>query len=173
MTNPIQSANAPQGTANQVVFTPDCILDLVRKIWPEGEIYDPFPAPLSPAALRLTPRWRLDGFTEPWPNQSYANPPFKFLKKAMQAAVRFSHFEAQIHGPKEALLLGPAQTHRDWFWGYGGDVKGWLKPLAFHGYSNTFPRPLVLHWYGFPEQKRVTEVVRIIRDSGLFTRVTE
>lgn len=152
--NPIQSAYAPAGKPRQAVYTPKCIRDLLLEIWPEGLACDPFPgvgAPVSEMADSVLE----DGFTEAWPHRSYANPPFWDLKKAMQHAAKQTG---------ERILLGPAMTSREWFWSCGGQVKGWLKPIAFENETSTFPKPLVLHWYGPVERKY--EVARIMRNFG-------
>lgn len=154
--NPIQSACAPQGAANQSVYTPQSLMDLINEIWPEGLECDAFPglgAPVSAMARTCL----VDGFgKDPWPARTYANPPFNRLKLAMAKARECS----------QCLLLGPAQTHRAWFWEHGGDLKAWLRPVAFHGYTSAFPRPLVLHYYS--EGNTVLDM--FVRDAMLHSK---
>lgn len=159
--DPMKSAYAPPAVPNQAVYTPPCVIELIDEIWPDGIACDPFPgltAPVSGLAKRLLD----DGFAEPWPDCSYANPPFRHLKEAM-------HIARKCAG--EVLLLGPAQTHREWFWTQGGDVKFWLRPIAFVGHKSTFPKPLVLHFYA-PNKAAHAQVVQIGKRSGLVRHVS-
>lgn len=155
MSNPIQSACAPQGKANQCIYTPQSIIDLILEIWPDGLECDAFPGVGAPVS-ELAKTCLVDGYKQDWPRKTYANPPYNKLKLAM--------VKARSCG--QALLLGPAQTHRTWFWEYGGDLKAWLRPVAFHGFESAFPRPLVLHYYS--DENSVLDM--FVRDAMLHSK---
>ncbi len=143
LSNPIKSAAAPNKRPSQVVLTPQPILDVCLALWGSIE-FDPYPAPGSPASTlaNVVTAPGSDGHTLPWPDKTYANPPFAELRIAMAHAKDLWHSQCQI------LLLGPARTHRAWFWLCRGEFTAWLKPMAFHGHKSTFPFPLCLHYYG-------------------------
>jgi hypothetical protein len=161
LSNPLQTAYAPRGDAEQRIYTPVPIIELCLAVWPEGIGCDPFPGDLAPvtslAAARL-----LDGFAEPWPDRSYANPPFNRLKEAMAVAALAGHggrvARPSFDEPQETILLGPAQTHRTWFWPHSGMVVAWLKPLKFVGFTSTYPKPLCLHYWGSRRERFVEAV---------------
>lgn len=163
--NPMQTGYAPRGKAEQRIYTPLVLHErIISKVWRRGIAYDPFPgdgAPFSELAARCCAG---DGFVEQLVNRSFSNSPFNRLKEAME---KF-RLHADEHRKHELILLGPAQTHRTWFWSCGGDVVAWLRPLAFHGFKQTYPKPLCLHYWG-PQLQRFGDVAQA---SGLAVRVT-
>lgn len=166
--NPIASAYAPKpGKADQRVYTSvEFVEQLILPMWPEGIAYDPFPgamAPVTALAARSCPYPTLDGFEEPLADRTFGNPPFKHMQRAMpkfqQHARGFGHEDDRL------MLLGPANTHRDWFWSNCGQAIAWLKQIKFHGWSFTFPKPLCVTYYG-PDAARFVEVARGARLKG-------
>lgn len=163
--NPMRSGYAPSTKPDQRIYTPTVIPErILLKLWRRGIGYDPFPGVGAPVSLLAARCCAGDGFVELLVDRSFANPPFARLKEAM------SKFRGHsIAKPKhELVLLGPAQTHRTWFWDCGGDLTAWLRPLAFEGFKQTYPKPLCLHYYG-PRPHLFYELARA---SGLVVRVT-
>lgn len=62
------------GERNQVVLTPESIIEGLLKFWPEGVAYDPCwgPGSIVPAERRTDRR----GLLDPWPHRTYCNPPY-------------------------------------------------------------------------------------------------
>lgn len=171
MANPLQSAFAPQVEVDQRVYTPVVLIERVLlKVWPEGIGCDPFPGVMAPVTA-LAARTCQDGFAESWGERGYANPPFNRLKEAMAVAALVGHGgrvpRPSFDEPIETMLLGPAQTHRAWFWEHHGLEVAWLKPLKFHCFTNTYPKPLCLHYWG----ARRDLFREVVKASGLAHRV--
>lgn len=77
------------------------------------------------------------GTSAPWPDRTYCNPPFKYLKLWM------AHMVAS-HG--RTCMLAPVRPHRRWFRQYAAvcQCMVWLNPIAFVGYDQKFPAALCL-----------------------------
>lgn len=165
MSNALQTAFAPQGKADQRVYTPVVLIERVLlKVWPEGIAYDPFPGDMAPVTELAESRCRGDGYLEPLVDRSYGNPPFARLKEAMQLFQGTAYAQQLDAG---LLLLGPAQTHRTWFWECRGEVVAWLRPLKFHCFEQTYPKPLCLHYWG----ERGELFADVVQSSGLAVHV--
>lgn len=147
MSNALQTAFAPKGDADQRVYTSVPFIErLILPVWPEGIAYDPFPGAMAPLSSLAERCCRGDGFVEPLVDRSFANPPFKRLKEAMQ---KFADVGRERWGEDGGyMLLGPAQVHRSWFWENRGAVVAYLKQIKFHGFTDTYPKPLALHYWG-------------------------
>jgi len=65
---------AMPGTRNQVILTPQCIVDALRHLWSEGIEFDPAHAEGSLLGAR---RWTdAYGLCTYWPDRTYCNPPY-------------------------------------------------------------------------------------------------
>lgn len=122
----------------QEVLTPQSIVDVCNKLWVqimfdpcwcEGAITDPYAVNLG------------DGLKCQWLPKTYINPPYKDLKAWL------AYGQTQ---PKEQIWLVPVRTHRTWWrsWRDSLDVYCELNPLAFVGYAQVFPAPLLLGYWG-------------------------
>src|SRR5574342_339861 len=92
---------------------------------------------------------QIDGLEIPWPQRTYANPPFNELKAWLKKAAREA-CRMQVSGyTPDVMLLAPVRTHRVWFWDLGMvSSMAWLKPVKFHGHKQAFPAPLVMLYWG-------------------------
>ena len=144
------------GVREQTIYTPQCVLDVVDQLWPEGIALDPCSGPDS--IVKAKDYCDLDagkdGLTIPWPQFTFVNPPYKDLKKWLEKALHES-------GPlsfAEILLLVPVRTHRKWFreaMGYATETV-FLDPLKFHGFKQAFPAPMCLMYFGQRPLKNFT-----------------
>lgn len=138
---------------DQSVFTPVEILDAIRHVWPEGIAMDPCGHPDAPIQADDPVYGRtggqIDGLEIPWPQRTYANPPFNELKAWLKkAAMEACRMQASGYAP-DVMLLAPVRTHRVWFWDLGMvSSMAWLKPVKFHGHKQAFPAPLVMLYWG-------------------------
>lgn len=123
----------------QTVYTPQCIWDVWHAVWPEGIALDPCSGPDSIGVT--TDRYFAGGLETPWVERTYINPPFKDLK----AWLAYGEF-----APSEQGWLVPVRTHRRWWrkWRDGLDAYVELDPLAFVGFKQKFPAPLLLGYRG-------------------------
>jgi hypothetical protein len=84
-----------------------------------------------------------DALEEEWEAWAvYINPPFNDLKRW------FAHAASQ---PGERLWLVPVRTHRKWWRKWRDkqlDAYVECDPLAFHGFKQKFPAPLLLGYAG-------------------------
>lgn len=140
--NALQSLHngALTGKREQSIYTPQCIVDALLRLWPEGIACDPCPGDpaesIVPAVVKLE-----DGLRFPfWPKRTYVNPPYKDLRPWIE---RFSV-------TWECVLLTPVRTHRKWWRRLLAEhyQRCWLNPVKFIGYAQTFPAPLVLVYWG-------------------------
>lgn len=169
-----EAGNAPRplrslygyGERPQEIYTPECVRDALRQLWPEGIELDPCSGPESVLGARRTyyvpptvlppnkpggkpkiiyrPEDGQDGLTLPWLPRSYANPPFNSLRVWLEAWAR---------APLEVCMLAPTRPHRKWFrkamkqaHAEGGIVH--LDPLRFRGHKFSFPAPLCILYRG-------------------------
>ena len=131
---------AMPGNRKQEILTPPDILDPLRALW--GLIaFDPCGTPLHTIAER-TAYLEDDGLSFKWPDRTFVNPPYKFLKDWL------AHFTAHSQG--RACLLGPVRSHRKWWRAAARECSSvvYLDPLCFVGYSQAFPAPLCLMFRG-------------------------
>lgn len=187
MPNALQSLadGSRTGKREQRVYTPQCIVDLLLALWPEGIACDPCSGPesLVPAQVRVEPpfngcryatRIRVDdpstkrGYRydpigplvlKSWPRRTYINPPFGDLVPWIRQFLD--------DDTREALLLVPVRTHRKWWRPLLRRHVLWLDPLEFVGYEAGFPVPLALvyrglnvtHWYEVAKSSGLGEVI--------------
>lgn len=88
-----------------------------------------------------------DGLSIPWPDRTFANPPYDTLKEWMNKAA----VESAADPSKRIVMLIPARPHRSWWRGVAftrATSIVWLDPVKFHGYDQAFPSPLVLLGFG-------------------------
>lgn len=154
--NALQSLHngALTGKREQSIYTPQCIVDALLRLWPEGIACDPCwgPGSIVPATIKcrapgaeeepawLEPTWE-DGLRFPfWPARTYVNPPYDDLQPWIE----------RFHASWECVLLTPVRTHRKWWRPLLQDhyLRCWLNPIKFIGYAQTFPAPLVLVYNG-------------------------
>ncbi len=65
---------AMPGVRNQVILTPQCIVDGLLKFWPEGILYDP--ASDESEHIPCEDGTGTGGLIDPWPHRTYCNPPY-------------------------------------------------------------------------------------------------
>jgi hypothetical protein len=124
----------------QCIGTPKVILRVCRDVW--GEIaLDPCADKRWSIGAAAEYRKRDDGLALPWMDHTFWNPPFCALKAWMAKAAAEN---------VESIGIFPARTHRAWWWDYvnGCEAVAWLAPLAFRGYTQQYPAPLVLVYHG-------------------------
>lgn len=125
----------------QEILTPQKILDVPNRLW--GRIVlDPCwcqGALTNPEEKFELPH--VDGLKAQWLGKSFINPPYKDLKKWL------AHGQTQT---KEQIWLTPVRTHRKWWRAWRDSLDSYceLNPIAFEGYSQVFPAPLLLGYYG-------------------------
>ncbi len=147
------------GARPQEVLTPQCVVDALARLWPEGVALDPCGAPDAlvraekcywvrgvpdgkKTQYALKPGDLGDGLTLPWLERTYVNPPFEHLQEWLEKAAR---------EPREQVILAPVRTHRRWFRKAmirSNDVI-WLDgSFKFVGYDQSFPAPLCILYRG-------------------------
>lgn len=150
--------NGKPAEREQETYTPQCVVDLLLRLWPEGIALDPCSGPDSivPArerwygALMETGRigkrgpimeWVGPGLTYPWRNRTYINNPFSDLQDWMPYSAA-----QQV----EQVMLAPVRPNRKWWRAYAASsvAIGWLDPLPFLGHAQAHPAPLALHYRG-------------------------
>lgn len=122
----------------QDVFTPQFLIDAILKVWPEGIAMDPC---ANPDAIVPADRYLYEaGETADWPPRTYLNPPYAFLKK----------WCPRLKNGPEHMMLAPLRGNRSWMVRAlsVASAQCWLKPFAFHGFTQSFPSPLVMAYYG-------------------------
>lgn len=69
---------AMPGTRNQTVLTPQSVVDGLNSLWPMGVNYDPcFPSDSEDSYLvNANFHTKTRGLIDPWPDRTYANPPY-------------------------------------------------------------------------------------------------
>ena len=125
----------------QEILTPQAIIDVCLKLW--GEI------PLDPCWCEGALTKPTYSFTYPavdalkvdWEYKAFINPPYKDLKKWL------AHGQIQKF---DQVWLVPNRTNRKWFraWRDGLDAYVEMDPIAFVGYDQVFPAPLMLGYKG-------------------------
>lgn len=65
---------AMPGVRNQVILTPQCIVDGLLKFWPEGILYDA--SSDADANVPCEDGTSTRGLIDPWPHRTYDNPPY-------------------------------------------------------------------------------------------------
>jgi hypothetical protein len=121
------------GARPQEILTPPEVLEPLRALW--GTIV--FDAAGSRQHTIAENTSYTNGTSAPWPDRTYCNPPFKFLKDWMR------HMMAS---QGRSCMLAPVRPHRRWFRQHAAvcQCMVWLDPLAFVGYEQKFPAPLCL-----------------------------
>ncbi len=145
----------PEGGTDrpQEIYTPQCIVDVLKAVWPEGVWLDPCSGPDSivGASRRCCGSRRAgdDGLEVAWPHFTYFNPPYKYLKDWLYKA--YSEV-LKAGGNLELIGLFPVRTHRLWWrktlLDFPGVTVVYLDPLKFAGYQQAFPAPLCLAYWG-------------------------
>lgn len=137
------------GKREQSIYTPQCIVDALLRLWPEGIACDPCPGDLGVSLVNAFLPLD-DGLELPvWPRRTYVNPPYDKLKPWIE------RFERSW----ECVLLTPVRTHRRWWRTLllPSSRVCWLNPVKFIGYKQTFPAPLALIYRGDRDFARATE----------------
>lgn len=163
------------GYRPQEIYTPACIRDALLQVWPHIAL-DPCSGPNSimeahetfyvppTVIVSKTGRKRVvyvpgegdtDGLAQPWQHYTFVNPPYGNLKKWMDKI----SWEGSPRGERrEVAALVPWRGHRAWFRDAIATCTSIvdLDPLAFVGFKNTFPAPLVMLYWG--ESKSLFEL---------------
>ena len=150
-----------QKPKKQTIYTPQCVIDAVLEVWPEGIACDPCAGPHDveswadetrvPAQIRAyadgdvtdgVEGWSVTGggLGFDWPTHTFVNPPYGDLKTWLPKCV----------ATDECMALVPVRTHRTWWRDAALQANGicWMNPLKFVGYKSTFPAPLALMYWG-------------------------
>jgi len=154
---------SPTQERPQEVYTPPEIRDLAQAVFGGPIRLDPCAGPdsiLQPERAYYgqqvptgkikkdgTPvyKWEGPGLTAPWCDSTYCNSPYDELEPWMEKAAREATKNFEI------LQLVPVRCHRKWWRRIalrGADAIGWLDPLQFLGFAQTFPAPLALLYWG-------------------------
>lgn len=153
---------SPDTDRPQEVYTPAPIRDFLMALW--GQIrLDPCAGPdsiLEPERAyygRQEPTgkvkkdgtpilaWVGEGLTSPWTDCTYFNPPYARLEEWLAKAVEEAKDGYEIVG------LVPVRPHRRWWREavlHNANAVGWLNPVTFEGYDQSFPQALVLAYWG-------------------------
>ncbi len=70
----VRECVAMPGVRNQVICSPQCVVDGLRRLWPQGVAYDPCSAAASVVGAARATETR--GLIDPWPDRTYCNPPY-------------------------------------------------------------------------------------------------
>lgn len=139
--NALQSLHngALTGKREQSIYTPQCIVDALLRLWPEGIACDPCwgPGSIVPARAKYGEAENGLAFTC-WPLFTYANPRFDKLRPWIDLFRR----------SWESVLMTPVRSHRRWWRPLLLDQVCWLDPLCFIGYEQVFPAPLAIVYRG-------------------------
>jgi hypothetical protein len=123
---------------DQDIFTPQPIIDAILQVWPDGIELDPAynQAAIVPCRYAYTER----GESQPWIDRTYVNPPYRDILKWVD----------RFESGREYLLLGPNRTNRAPFVAMLGRASRvcFLRPLKFVGFSQAYPTPLVMVYFG-------------------------
>lgn len=159
----VKSLTSP-GERPQEIYTPQYIVDAILKVWGTVQ-FDPCwgPGSLVPSLTHayVPPRYEIpavgkpklvfraaedeeDGLVVAWPDRTYVNPPFKFLKAWMAKA------RSEARSGAEIMLLCPVRPHRVWWRQTHVEASAvcYLNPVKFEGYKSTFPQPMCLMYFG-------------------------
>jgi len=139
-------ATGKRQNRQQEILTPEVIADFAREVFGGQIAFDPCPASDLSGFVRPQGWSHGDGLLDPWPNGTFCNPPYKYLKKWLAKAL----MEASLY--RSSIVLAPARSHRTW-WRTARDAAkqvGFvleLNPVTFVGYTQVFPVPMVLLGY--------------------------
>ncbi len=141
-----QNPNLPRTQGPQTVITPPYLMNRLRSVW-ETITLDPCAAPKDlPTFVNAKYAIRLpdDGLKYKWPDRTFVNPPYKFLKD-WTATYQLTDPDARV------AWLVPLRSHRKWWlrWAVTSDVIIALAGVKFHGYSAKFPAPVGLVYFGY------------------------
>ena len=147
------------GARPQEILTPQCVVDALKVLWPEGVALDPCWAPgsLVQAERRcyvvgvqdgkrtkyVAQPTDEDGLALPWFERTYVNPPFEHLQEWLE--------KARAEKAREQVILAPVRTHRKWFrraMVRSSDVIWLDASFKFVGYEQSFPAPLCILYRG-------------------------
>ncbi len=101
-----------KGIRNQVVLTPQDIVDGLLKFWPEGILYDP--ASNEGEHIPCEDGTRTRGLITPWCHRTYCNPPYgtslfdpfnQMTDYLRECEIREAHREVSARRKKEGLKL--------------------------------------------------------------------
>lgn len=67
---------AMPGTRNQVVLTPQGVVDGLMALWPEGVAYDAAGTDDQGSLVNAAQTTQTRGLLDPWPHRTYCNPPY-------------------------------------------------------------------------------------------------
>ena len=129
------------GVRNQVILTPQCIVDGLLKFWPEGILYDATCD--EEEHLLCEDGTSTKGLIDPWPDRTYCNPPYgtslfdplnQMEDYLHECEIREAHREVSVRRKKEGL-----KPHALSFSEYEGlpvkpkaGLKDWLKMQLTH-----------------------------------------
>lgn len=139
--NALKSRTGAQAERPQEILTPRWILDWLVKEW-NGIALDPCADSSGnvPADVRYVGMFT-DGLHASWDDRTFINPPYKDLKTWLAKTLeQAGSLERRI------TVLCPVRSHREW-WRSAmerADRVIFLPPIAFVGYSQTFPEPVCL-----------------------------
>jgi hypothetical protein len=155
----------------QDILTPQVIVDFLTALWGETEL-DPCatrdPRDLVNARHRVFEPGESDGnggLDVPWPDRTYANPPYGDLECWLRKAAREALTLDSLAWPR-VVVLAPTRGHRDWWHEVRDtcDVVVELRPVYFVGYPGSFPAPLsLLCWNVIEESVRAALQVSGLR----------
>jgi len=127
----------------QEILTPEPIADFAREVFGGQIAFDPCPASDLSGFVKPQGWSHGDGLLDPWPNGTFCNPPYKYLKKWLIKAL------GEAGTGRSNIVLAPARSHRTW-WREARNKASFvleLNPVTFVGYTAVFPVPMVL--FGF------------------------
>lgn len=155
---------AMPGLREQTIRTPAIVVAGISKVWPEGIALDPCSCEGSLVNAARVVRLPACGLEETWVDFTYVNPPYGKLKLWLEKA---SSSVKESGGSLELIMLIPVRSHRKW-WRETllkpGVTLCWMNPLKFEGFSQAFPAPLVLAYFG----TRVSEFKTAFKSLGGF-----
>lgn len=145
---------AMPGERNQVVLTPELILEKVRHVFGGQIKLDPCTTLENPTNADKFYTESDDGLSKKWKHKTYVNPPFKHLSNWMEKA---------SYENVEMIMLGPVRTHRKWFYTTSkscDEIAGepftsfaFIRTIKFQGHKQAFPAPLFIAYKG-PSNER-------------------
>jgi hypothetical protein len=168
--NTVKSQIGAGSDRPQEVYTPQCIVDALAVLWPDGVQLDPCAGPESLIGAHVNisgqqvpvldrngqPRkkkngdpilkWVGEGLTTRWVPRTYFNPPYVDLQEWLEYCLT----DAIVDCDGGLVGLMPARTHRKWFREYWECCTRFcaLNPVQFVGYDQTFPDRLFLTYHG-------------------------
>jgi len=135
-------------TRPQVIFTPESILAPLRELWGRPIALDPCGSRDRAEPLAERTLYEADnGLSHEWTDRTFINPPFRYLKDWL------AHARTRATGRR--CVLSPARTHRVWWIDAARDADTvlWLRPVTFVGYSQQYPVPVALLFWGSGEEE--------------------